>query len=222
MESKAKNESVADASGVISANVAPVIEDLITRLSAPLYRCGYKPEGLVDISGINHREFVPYAPNKEVLNRLNDVCGEYWSVDYQMHNMGFICTISIRSGGQTISRSAFGQASTHDAAEAKKAGLRDKSGQSNALVRAARAFGIGSYEETLPPVMLALTAKNTYKLPSGQVVYGGDVAGKYLSEQMPDLLYFTALTKVLRPELKEAAKTALLQLFNIFKEKEAK
>lgn len=80
---------------------------------------------------------LPYLDAREVMRRLDDVCGVGgWQSTHEKVDGGFICTISIKIGDQWISKSNAGADSHIDPV---------KGGASDALKRTASVWGIGRY-----------------------------------------------------------------------------
>jgi hypothetical protein len=98
---------------------------------------------------------VPYIDARQVMQRLNDVLGiEGWSNQLiETTSAGLICELSIIVNGQQITKSNVGTKSAFEA---------EKGQASDAIKRAAVAFGIGAYIYEISPV--------TIKMAGGKLV----------------------------------------------------
>jgi len=89
-----------------------------------------------------------YIDSREVMKRLDDVCGvDGWQDKYIPMDGGFICELSIKIGDQWITKS-------NAAGNTKVEPI--KGGASDALKRAAATWGIGRYLYYLPNVWVEL------------------------------------------------------------------
>lgn len=78
-----------------------------------------------------------YVDARAIQNRLDEVCGPAnWKPEYQLVSGGFLCGLSIRIGGEWITK---WDGSDETDVEAFKGGI------SKALVRAASVWGVGRY-----------------------------------------------------------------------------
>lgn len=118
-----------------------------------------------------------YIDSREVMKRLDDVCGlGGWQAKYVPMDGGFICELSILIDGQWVTKS---NAAGNTHVEPVKGGASD------ALKRAAATWGVGRYLYYLPNVWVPV---NEYKqlvsvpelpdwaLPSSQIERWEDVA----------------------------------------------
>lgn len=84
-----------------------------------------------------------YADLRAYMNRLDDVCGDEWSVNYEpWGNDRIICRLTI--GG--VTRSSTGESS----AEAERSEIGGTVAEAQAFKRAAAMFGLGRYLYNLP------------------------------------------------------------------------
>ena len=95
---------------------------------------------------------LPYVDARLVQERLDQVVGVLgWKTSFKVLDGGcVVCTLSLRVGGEWISKEDVGSPS-----EQPDAGDRTKSAFSDALKRAAVAFGIARYLYQLPPIWAA-------------------------------------------------------------------
>jgi len=99
-----------------------------------------------------------YLDAREIYKRLDDVCGiAGWQNTLKRAGDGFICEISIKIDGEWITKS-------NAAGDTRVEAL--KGGSSDALKRAAAAWGIGRYLYYLPNKWVALDSyKNLTEIP---------------------------------------------------------
>jgi hypothetical protein len=208
--------------------------ELYNLLSQPLQTGGYKPDspctiqkevvkdGKIVLQNFAGRNFVPYPPVNQVLMRLNKVLGALnWDASYEPaeESNSVYCTITIRYRGITTSRSAVGSYDTHQAVLDKKPGNKIKATQSNAFVRAARQFGVGEYENSLPAMSLREgPVRGSYLDNSNRLLPDAAAAGAYLAGQRQDELYLFALINSIRPELRDAVFPALSSVVMMFRQ----
>lgn len=98
-----------------------------------------------------------YIDSREVKKRLDDVCGLFgWQDHYVPLDKGFICELGIKFENEWVTKS--------DAAGYTKV-EPVKGGASDALKRAAAAWGVGRYLYYLPNVWVAIKPKgDSYEL----------------------------------------------------------
>ena len=117
----------------------------LTRLSAP-----FPPEAISWRVGSTNSDktkgmALAYIDARDVMKRLDDVCGYGWQCDYvPMPNGTCCCRIGIRVGGEWIWRSNGSiNLTDFDKAEAKE--MAEKGSYSDAFKRAAVLWGVGQY-----------------------------------------------------------------------------
>lgn len=84
-----------------------------------------------------------YIDSRLVMDRLDALCGPFWKVEYESHpsSKGLLCTIYIKIGGEWIGRSD--GAGVGRGTEGGEIGVAEKGALTDALKRAAVAWGIG-------------------------------------------------------------------------------
>ena len=111
-------------------------------------------------------QVLAYLENRDVMKRLDDVCGpENWKNEYTTSpNGGILCGISIKCGDEWVTK---WDGAENTNVEAVKGGLADS------MKRAAVQWGSGRYLYYLPMtyVPLADRGQNFHKSKSGQIKY---------------------------------------------------
>lgn len=96
-----------------------------------------------------------YITNRAVQDRLDEVCGaENWQDEFQIHENGVICKLSIKINGEWIPKS---DGAHYTDIESFKGGISD------AEKRAAVKFGIGRYLYNLPVGFADITESGRYR-----------------------------------------------------------
>lgn len=96
---------------------------------------------------------VPYLEARAIMNRLDDVAGPHkWQNQYDIHEKGILCTISIQINGEWVSKQ---DGASFTEIEEFKGGL------SGAFKRAAVHWGMGRYLYSMDIVYARFVEKNT-------------------------------------------------------------
>lgn len=146
-------------------------KELLTQLQAP-----FKPEEIewrVQSATVNDRGtqllVLPYITSRSIMKRLDDVFGGFWQSNFDKVVVGnqeaFTCRLSIKIGGEWITRSDASAVSDIEAV---------KGGHSNALKRAAVHWGIGRYLYDLDSVWVPLKQRGKHYVNGNFKVRGNN------------------------------------------------
>lgn len=139
--------------------------EIYKQLSAPFLKNGFPDMyWLMTDPGKVNFTYTPYIKREHVISRLNEVLGvDGWQTSYEeTTGKGMMCILTCTIDGKEITKSDIGIPSGY---------APEKGAVTDALKRAAVAFGIGEYLLRIEPVKLEKFDQNQFKLPSGKKIH---------------------------------------------------